>query len=75
MSVILDAFGNTWNVLAQPKQTFNKAVQLTPIWHSQNFTQIMYVVFGSFFLPTFARIPFDELCTDNLKNRIDKFIG
>jgi hypothetical protein len=37
------------NVLAQPKQTFNKAVQLPPICHNQNFTQIMYVVFGIIF--------------------------
>jgi hypothetical protein len=74
-SVIVDAFDDTWNALAQPKQTSNKAVQLTAIWQSQSFTQNMYVVFGIIFLPTFARIHFDELCTDDLRDRIDKFIG
>ena len=34
----------------------------------------MYVVFGIIFLPTFARAHFDELCTDDLQDRIDKFI-
>jgi hypothetical protein len=39
MSAIVDAFYDTWNVLAQPKQTSNKAVQLTLICQSHNFKQ------------------------------------
>jgi hypothetical protein len=63
MSVIVDAFDDSWNVLAQPKQTSNKAVQLTLICQSHNFTQIHVCGVQNHFFTYFARIHFKYVLT------------